>query len=197
MRITGFAAILLIAFLAVFAMACQPSTQSSGPADDNGDQPPTVQDSPDEGSETPATDEENEGGGDNFTVDRDDETIVISDDEGSSLTVRTELPEHWPEDIPIMDGFTVVSSSEVEDPGRGMAINVGATGDATPEEVVDFYTNNLPGWNLQGSMTQTMGDTASIMIFERDDEMLNVSYVLESEDGPDQNMLIIYYTSNG
>lgn len=206
MRITGFAAILLIAFLSILAIACQPSPQPSGPADGNGDQTTTLQESQD--TETPAAveeeeleadgeklgDKEDESGSESFTVDRDDDTIVISDDAGSSLTVRTELPENWPDDIPIMDGFTIVSSSEVEDPDRGMAINVGASGDATPEEVVDFYSNNLPGWNLQSSMTQQMAQTAVVMIFQRDTEMLNITYVLGSEDGYDRNILTLYYT---
>jgi hypothetical protein len=207
MKLTGFAAIAIIAFFVLFAAACQPTQQSSTPAEENSEQPSAVQETPDETSETPTAsgeeaedettgDEEEKSEDESITVDKEDNgTVVISDGEGSTVTMTSNLPENWPQDVPVMDGFTVMHSSVIQDPSKEVAINVSASGDATPEEVIDYYTNHLPGWDLQGTMTQQIGDTACVMVFQRDDEMLNISYILASEDGPDQNMLVLYYTS--
>lgn len=90
------------------------------------------------------------------------------------------IPEGWPYDIPIMEGFTVRYGASDEN-----GLRVGATGEVELDEVKEFY-QGLSGWNLaterDRSGVETHNDIGewrrSIFVITHGDESLTVN-VLE------------------
>ena len=79
------------------------------------------------------------------------------------------LPSGWPEDVPIMPGFTITVAV---DDGKGL-LRVGAVGDVPLEKVVDFYSN-LAGWNLMSNAPQPTSLEAKVISYSRVGEMLSI-----------------------
>lgn len=188
MKATGIAAVLLMTFFLIFTVACQ-SGQPSDTSDDGGNGAAAVRETPDEASETPADSDEEDV---DVDVDGDGERVVVSDESGTVMTMTEELPDNWPEDVPIMEGYTVIGSSAFEDPANELAMSITASGDAPTDEVADFYENNLPGWTLDNKMTQTGEQKSTVMLFSRDGEQLSISFVEDSLDDEQNSLTIVY-----
>lgn len=91
-----------------------------------------------------------------------------------SLPIATaQLPENWPDDIPIMDGFVLKEVTTEVDPDTGKeVIVIQAIGRVNNEDAEDFY-KNLPGWELApeidlGRLGVRISDTVVILGFDGD-----------------------------
>lgn len=155
MRLTFFVAIALIALIVVGACTKPAANRPSGTTDAgaNGAQTP-----PDSNDLTPATGQEPisvSGGESGRTMLR-----PPSDAGGTTgVTLTGEIPEKWPESIPVMEGLLVGPSAKIE--GPPLIINMGLHGNVPVDDVQAFYTSleawernpNLP-WNVTGRERQ-------------------------------------------
>jgi hypothetical protein len=106
-----------------------------------------------------------------------DQTIVTSDNVGGATsTTAGNLPQGWPVDVPIMDGFTILQVTYGEpingNPGE---IDVSAQGNATFDEIISFY-QNIPGWQSSGGNAMATQDEKGFFVsIVKGDELLMVN----------------------
>ncbi len=188
--------------LAVFAvlimmvlMACQPKpAPQPGPPDNSTD-------ADIESRDTEAESEEPEGV--EFTIGDEDEevhvtysgedagSVVVTDESGESVvTITKEMPEGWPEDVPLMEGFTLqggATAAESDEHREGLVVN--AKGDVPLADVEAFY-GDLPGWTRVNVPTGTMGQDVLLVVLERGEEHLNVTAQV-TDEGTELQMLYV------
>jgi len=161
------------------AMACQPSQQAGGPSGGDGERLQETQNggaADQEATETeeqPPTTVEGEGGVE--VTDEGGGTIKVTDKEGETeIEVTATLPAGWPEDVPVMEGFTIIGSQSVTQQGEWKDVKtVQASGDAPLEEISDFYSK-LPGWVLDENLPNMTSGERILLNFTKGDERLTV-----------------------
>jgi hypothetical protein len=67
--------------------------------------------------------------------------LSATGDSSGVTSTTTGLPDGWPQDVPVMEGFTI-RLGKID--AQGM-MSVSATGDVSLDDVVNFYSN-LQGW---------------------------------------------------
>jgi hypothetical protein len=104
---------------------------------------------------------ESQTGGD-VDVDTDDGSVSIETEEGSASFGTGEVPEDWPDDIPLPDGLEVLTSSSTVSGNERLTAVTGST-DTEPEEILAWMKEELPDWEISGETTSTgtSGDLAS------------------------------------
>lgn len=122
-----------------------PSDGTTTDGDDDGDE--SEADMEDSDEDEAAEDEEADGD--------DSGTVIIHLPDGSTvshdyekdmeLTSNEDLPEDWPNDVPIMPGFELVGEVFVMMDQKIFTLSAG--GEVPPEEV-EIYYKNLPGWEF-------------------------------------------------
>lgn len=116
---------------------------------------------PSDQTETPASDEtlvitEN---GDEVTEDGDEGM-----EDGVTHTSSGEVPEGWPRDVPVMEGFTILQVTRGESDGvQSSEMTIMAQGDAPFDEIIGFYTT-LEGWDSGGEQGMVVSDDESFFI---------------------------------
>ena len=71
---------------------------------------------------------------------------------GGTSPTGVDLPENWPSDVPIMDGFVLTVSMDKGEEG----LVVGATGEVPVSETADFY-KSLKGWAVLSDSSTNPG----------------------------------------
>lgn len=112
-----------------------------------------------------------------------------------SIPVPTaELPDGWPDDIPIMEGFVLREAVMETDPDTGQTAMVVQAVGYVSNELVEAYYKNLPGWEFapeidMGRLGARISDTVVIVGFQGDrsfnasivtidaDTMLSLTYI--------------------
>jgi len=92
--------------------------------------------------------------GDGAAVSGDGETLTIEGDDGSSTyTAGGDIPDEWPDDLPLPDDATVLASSVMEGNGQNV-ITLSLNVDGELEEVGDSVKEQLEdaGWTDMGGM---------------------------------------------
>lgn len=110
----------------------------------------------------------------------------------ASLSASSDLPEGWPEDVPIMEGFTILEARVVESRNdRSNRIDVTVQGDATFEEIIEFY-RSLPGWSYSGDNASLVQNEDGFYIsIVKGRDMLMIQGRFEEAIG--QNVLVLSY----
>lgn len=114
-------------------------------------------------------------------VDEDGSSVTIEGEDGSTITYDdegTELPEDYPDDVPVYDG-TIDSSWETKDEkGTTYAIAIKTT-DAT-EDVVAWYEEQLAdkGWEIK---TTFKDESSGMVSAEKDDLSFYLAAGAENE----------------
>jgi hypothetical protein len=106
-------------------------------------------------------------------VDIEDGSAKVTNEDGSSFEVGTgDLPEGWPEDIPMPEGTEITSSAKGAD-GSDQSFTVTATTSLSPEEV-DAHFADL-GWDSESeSSSEAGGETYLSRTLVSGDQRLSV-----------------------
>lgn len=160
-----------ILIIFVLLVSCAPNDETGQSADD---ETPRIEETQPGGTAIPDStghetgDESGSGTADEGTPAG---TPGGSGDDGSGA----EIPEEWPDDIPIFNGLTIRTGQEAGENGYML----GMVGEASSEDVLGFY-NSLEGWEFAGENDSYSEGVAKI--FTRGDEELEV-YVRNTPDG--------------
>lgn len=99
-------------------------------------------------------------------VDLDGGEVQVDTEDGSFSAGSAEIPEEWPDDVPVLDEIVVVSSLFSADSGAGDITTISGSSALTPEELVDAYRDALPDWELEVDGTQAGdGGTFASVVF--------------------------------
>lgn len=100
---------------------------------------------------------ESQTGGD-VDIDTDGEGSVDIETEDGSLSFGTgEIPEEWPQDVPVPEGIEVLSGTTM-DASDGKLVSITATSDRSPEELLAELKETLGDWEISGESTMTSTD---------------------------------------
>lgn len=97
-------------------------------------------------------------------VDLDGGEVSVDGEDGSFSAGTAEVPEEWPDDIPVLDDIQVVSALHTNDSQAGDLTTISGTTDLTAEDVVDAYRDALPDWevDVDGTQAASGGTFASV-----------------------------------
>ena len=198
MRLASYMLICAIALTLLVACCPLPQATSGGDQatqatdDDTATEDADVVDQP-ETTDDGITDIDGDGIGDTdigdaASIDRTDpggtvdaSTIIPSSGSHTTMSSSGELPEGWPEDIPIMEGLMIRHGNTVMDAAGVEIMMVLASGNIPPEEIADFY-RDLPGWQVTEDSPDSENGAESIGFMTlRDQEELNVVVAREEE----------------
>ncbi len=127
-------------------------------------------------------------------VDLSDGEVNIETEDGSMSMGGQEVPDSWPEDVPLPPDLEVVNALEMGS-GDGDITNVsGRTGMST-DDVMAFYESELDGWTEAASLNQ-IGDEGGMasVTYERDGRNVRVS-VLEDPNDEEGILLTVSYSA--
>jgi len=195
MRIINIMAVILMALMLLVATGCGGETTDDG---GNGDNMQGQQEETGNGDSAEVTDVDLDSDGGTITVEGEDGEVIEYeiDKEGDSgsMTITGEdgeveiiyeegqLPEGWPDDVPIMPGLSVEGGvSHVMDASDASSSTVVFSGDVTLEAVVDFY-EDVDGWDSTTSFSMLDGEDPGFMIMlTQDERMLMVAGGMDDE----------------
>jgi len=103
---------------------------------------------------------------------------VSGDGSNASAQVRSQLPEDFPEDVPVYPG---IAAPDVTRLGDGFEVS-GATGDSL-EQVHAFYTDSLKkhGWSLIAPLSETSAPGARVYHYEKNERGITVVAGIEGD----------------
>lgn len=103
--------------------------------------------------------EEALGGGDS-NVDIDEDGNVEIETEDGSLSTGSDLPDDWPEDIPVIEGATV--DGAYSSSANGESVHTASmTTDDSVADVLASYKDALSGWTVDQESTSELNGTES------------------------------------
>jgi hypothetical protein len=112
--------------------------------------------------------------GETFTIESENgETVVESDGGTATFSQGTDLPEGFPDDIPIPDSMTVVFSQAAETP-EGQAFSIVATSPLGVDELVEQMTSGLESGGYEQQQLTTTPDGA-VMVYQQSDRAVTVA----------------------
>jgi hypothetical protein len=124
-----------------------------------------------------------EAAGGDVEIDVDEGTVTFEDENGSgSFSSGTELPDSWPDDVPLPADHTVVSATEFSAEGEqaGLTIALVLEVDGDLEPAFADYADDLES---SGFTISARGDSGGLFLLaERDGQTLNVT----GDDGAGQ-----------
>ncbi len=207
MRILNIFLITVLAIVLTGLAACQPSpapedidAEAAGDAETATEaeaaEEPEVEERGELASITP--DQE----GTTVVVNEAGETIVVTNSpegsgtvtaEGAGLTVSVvnELPEEWPEDVTVMDGFEVLTSTVVVDERWEANVTVSLGGNAPFEEIEAWY-DEIEGWEkseMSGALPSGT-EEGILMVFNRDKEILTITGIKPDDESINFDVII-------
>jgi hypothetical protein len=139
---------------------------------------------------------EQQGGGE-VDIDSEDGEVTVESEDGSfTASSDGELPEDWPDDVPLPDDLAIDGSSRIADSASGgFILSVSGATSLSVEEVQELYTSGLDGWTEGLNMVNSSGGTDSLTMAFEDDEGRGVM-LTASNDG-EATMLAVNVTSEG
>ncbi len=97
-----------------------------------------------------------------------DGSVDIETEDGSASFGTGEIPEDWPEEIPLPDDLDVQSGSTMDAADGRLVSIIGAT-DETPEALLPSMKEALADWEISGESTATgNGSTTTGAQWEKD-----------------------------
>jgi len=115
------------------------------------------------------------GGGDEPSA-AEEAAVRVETDEGSfEMSSTGQLPDDWPTDVPLPDGFVVTAGSSVDGGAEGQLVAVSGTVAMTLDELDAFYADALGGWTEAARISSSSGGAPSLNVtYQLDDRMLAV-----------------------
>lgn len=103
----------------------------------------------------------------NVDLNRDGEGgFSIETPDGSMTVGMAEIPDEWPDDIPLPPGFEVTSGTAIADGSSGQYVAVTGSADLSPAELEEFYASALSDW----------GESARFATSADGGQMVNITY---------------------
>jgi hypothetical protein len=95
-------------------------------------------------------------GAENVEFDEDSGEMSIKDKDGNELSTSDgELPDGWPDEVPMPDGAKIESGLKTGTAKEGDSFVASAEVEQTPKEVLEFYKKELKGYEESSSMGGT------------------------------------------
>lgn len=131
---------------------------------------------------------EQQGGGD-VDLDMGDDGEFSMESEDGSFSTGTEIPDSWPDDVPLPDSLEIESASEMLDNTTGSGIiTVSGRTSAAPDDVAEFYSDALGDWEEAMNMSSSSGGAASItQAYEQEGRIVTVN---ATEDGDATSVIV-------
>lgn len=122
-----------------------------------------------------------QAGGRDVEIDVDDDSgsYRVETDEGTfEMSTAAELPDDWPSDVPLPDGFVITGGSSIDGGSSGRLVAVSGTAPLTLTELDAFYAGSMGGWTeSMRSSSNSGGDELLNVTFAKDGRMLTVGGV--------------------
>lgn len=206
MKFSNVIGISFLIFILGFSFACAPADRPSDNQDDP-DSPIVIPDPEVETSAEEPVDESEEeivyeremvegddGLTTEFTEEVDGGTTITEAETGESvhfdygpdleMTHSLEIPEGWPDDVPIMSTFTFMGAVDGSSMGQNF-INLQTFGDSEWNDVQTYYSN-LPGWEVNAfGEVGDMPDTGHAMFLKNETGSITIMW-----GDPDDGMVI-------
>jgi hypothetical protein len=117
----------------------------------------------------------------------DGEGNVNIETEDGSMSSSGDVPDAWPDDVPIPDGTEVQMGSDF-DSADGRLVSVTGITTASPDEVLDLYKDALSDWEISGEVTSTSnGSSTTSAQFDTDGRRFTF-FATDSTDGTTVNL---------
>lgn len=135
---------------------------------------------------------EGAGGSDDesFTIQSDDGETVIKTDDGSAVfTQGTDLPDGFPDDVPVPDRIEIQfsQSSETAD---GVGYVIAATSTRSIAELVEEYANRLDDAGFERQQFTETPD-GSILVYQRTDYGVAATFASDGAEGTAFQLTVI------
>lgn len=98
------------------------------------------------------------------SISSDDETVEIKSDEGeATFGTGAELPEGFPDSVPVYENMTITSSWKSSE-GDKNNYSITAISEDSVDDVFGWYKTKLEGWDIEGefALDTDEGKTASL-----------------------------------
>ncbi len=119
--------------------------------------------------------------GEDIDIDLSGETVSITDGEGNSITIgSSELPEGWPDSIPLERNMEVLFAGVSQD-GDKNAWTVTASYPGSTTELYDFYKKEFVDWEISADMLMESEGTKNYTLQAANDSY-EMSLFLAGED---------------
>ena len=120
--------------------------------------------------------------GENVDIDLDDGEMTIESDDGDvSIGMGADLPDNFPDNVPVYPDMEIISSwSVTEDNKDSYSIN-GLTEDAG-SDVFAWYKENLDGWEIENEFSASGDDVKTSSLSAKSGGLVVVIMVVETED---------------
>lgn len=119
-----------------------------------------------------------QAGGGEVDIDIDDESgsYRVETDEGTvSMSSSGDLPDDWPADVPLPDGFAITGGSSIDGGSSGRIVAVSGTVAMPLADLDAFYANALSTWTEALRATSDSGDGMLLNVtYQRDGQTLAV-----------------------
>lgn len=99
-------------------------------------------------------------------LDLDSGGVVIATEDGA-IGYGLSVPDGWPDDVPFPDGFAPSTGASVDREGGTQLSTSGFAPDA-PEDLADFYTSALSGWDEEHRASTVAGGSEQVSLVLRD-----------------------------
>lgn len=124
-----------------------------------------------------------------------DRSVDIETEDGSMTLGGGEIPEEWPEEIPLPDDLTVQTGAAMDASDGRLVSVVGATDD-TPEEILASLKEALADWEISGESTSTGGgSTTTGAQWETDGRRVTFAATSGSGLADDQTFVTLGHTT--
>jgi hypothetical protein len=124
-----------------------------------------------------------------------DGSVDIETEEGSVSLGGGEIPDEWPDEIPLPDDLTVQTGAAMDASDGRLVSVVGAT-DETPEELLASLKEALADWEISGESTSTGGGgTTTGAQWETDGRRVTFAATSGSGLSGDQTFLTLGHTT--
>ncbi len=129
--------------------------------------------------------------GENVDIDFDDGEITIESDDGEvSIGMGSDLPDNFPDNVPVYPDMEIISSWFVtEDDKDSYSIN-GLTEDAG-SDVFAWYKESLSGWEIENEFSASGDDMKTSSLSAKSGGLVVVIMVVETEDEGTSIMLSV------
>ena len=121
-------------------------------------------------------------GGENVDIDLDDGEMTIESDDGEvSIAMGEDLPDNFPDNVPVYPDMEIISSWAVtEDNKDSYSVN-GLTEDAG-DDVFAWYKDSLSGWEIENEFSASGDDVKTSSLSATSGGLVVVIMVVETED---------------
>lgn len=125
------------------------------------------------------------GGGD-VDIDTSDGRVAVETEDGSFVAeAGGELPEGWPDDVPLPSEYTIETSSTM-DVGDGPVLSVLLRTGGAPDAVFDDLESGFDGWTQESRTVSGSGAEAVVMAqYSSGDRMVSIT----ASEGTDDTVL--------